>query len=119
MKTVPAYERKGANAALINGILSYCAADLADGGYICDGQRSLNHETAFQDYLEKYFGFRKAYCNLHMAYRPSVRWLIPILRIFRKPLKKMNDIGIIHSINAVLGMDEIARGCAKESTKNV
>lgn len=34
---------------------------LNKGFYINDGARSIRHETAFQDYLEKYFGFRKAY----------------------------------------------------------
>ena len=37
--------------------------------YICDGERNILHETSFQNYLEKYFGFRKAYCKLNLKYR--------------------------------------------------
>ncbi len=114
LKGVPEYERLQVNAALVYTAIGYYADQIESGSYICDGQRSLNHETSFQDYLENYFGFRRAYCNLHIVYRPSIKWMIPILRLFRKPLKKLNNIGIIHSVNAVLDMDEVNRNCKKK-----
>ncbi len=78
-KTKPEYESRGINAALVDGILQYFENELNGNCYICDGSRSISHETAFQDYLEKYFGFRKAYCRLRIVYRPSLGWLIKIL----------------------------------------
>lgn len=71
-KTNPAFEKYNVNAALVNGVLEAFKDKLSKNYYICDGSRAINHETHFQDYLEKYFGFRKAYCRLHLAYPPHV-----------------------------------------------
>lgn len=110
-QTRPDYEKYGVNAALVDAILLYFNDEIKDGKkYISDGQRSVNHETAFQDYLEKYFGFRKAYCRLNIVYRPSIKWLIPILFSTRKLLKRFDGIGVVHMINGVMKMEEIRRG---------
>ena len=109
LKTDPEYEKCGINAALVAGVLKHFDAFLAGGGYICDGERSINHETSFQDYLEKYFNFRKAYCKVHLLYNPRLRWLIHLIYPIRKLLAKMDKIGIIHSLNSLLKMDEICR----------
>lgn len=68
-KVMPNHEKKGVNAALVYGVLKNNKSFLENGGYICDGARNILHETKFQDYLEKYFGFRKAYCQLHIKYK--------------------------------------------------
>lgn len=109
MKTMPIYEKYGVNAALVEGVLRHYDDFLQNGGYICDGSRSINHETAFQDYLEKYFLFRKAYCHLHIEYNPKIKWLIRILYPMRKILAKLDNIGVIHQVNSVLQMEEICR----------
>ena len=109
MRTRPECEKNGINAALVEGILRYYNSFLMQGGYICDGARSINHETAFQDYLEKYFGFRKAYCKLHITYNPKLKWAIRFMYPIRRFLLKMDGIGVLHSINAVLKMEEICR----------
>lgn len=109
MRSNPVHEKNGINAALVEGMLREFDSFLTYGGYICDGARSINHETAFQDYLEKYFGFRKAYCKLHILYAPRIKWLIDLLYPMRKLLLKMDRIGFVHSLNAVLKMEEISR----------
>lgn len=109
MRANPECEKNGVNAALVEGILRCFHSFLTHGGYICDGARSINHETAFQDYLEKYFGFRKAYCKLHITYNPKLKWMIWLIYPIRRFLKKLDGIGIIHSLNAVLKMEEICR----------
>lgn len=109
LKTDPEYEKYGLNAAIVHKILIDEEEFLKSGGYICDGQRSINHETAFQDYLEKYFGFRKAFCNLHIAYNPKIKWIIKVLFPLRKILRLFDGIGIVHSVNSVLKMEEIVR----------
>ena len=73
MKTNPECEKNGVNAALVEGVLRHFNFFLTHGGYICDGARSINHETNFQDYLEKYFGFRKSYCKLRIEYSPRYK----------------------------------------------
>ena len=100
----PKFERKAINAALVYGILLENHDFLSNGGCICDGNRTIRHETAFQDYLEKYFGFRKAYCHLHLVFRPGVAIIVDIIYPFRHILSKFDQIGIIHNINSVLTM---------------
>ena len=109
LRADPAWEKSGINAALTDGVLTYCEPFLHDGWYVCDGARSINHETAFQDYLEKYFGFRKAYCKLHITYNPKLKWAIRLLYPFRKLLLKLDVIGIVHQLNSVLRMEEMVR----------
>lgn len=109
LRIAPEYERLGANAAAVAAVVENHNEFIADGGYICDGARSIRHETAFQDYLEKYFGFRKAYCKLHIEYNPKIKWLIKFLYPFRKLLFKCDKISQLHQINGVLSMEELVR----------
>lgn len=109
LKTNPIQEKFAVNVALVYGILSHYEGFLKSGGIICDGSRSINHETHFQDYIEKYFGFRKAYCHLHVQYNPKIIWIIKLLFPLRKALSVFDGIGIFHSVNSVLKMEEICR----------
>ena len=55
----PKYEKYQINAALVEHLLTEYEIKLKKSNfYVLDGERSIRHETAFQDYLEKYFGFR-------------------------------------------------------------
>lgn len=61
-KAIPAYEKHGLNAAMIYFLLEENKEALEKHSlYILDGGRAIRHKTGFQDYLVKYFGFRKAY----------------------------------------------------------
>ncbi|MBU5680968.1 hypothetical protein [Blautia sp. MSJ-9] len=84
LRVKPEAERNGINAAMVAGILEDNRMKLEKGIYINDGSRSIRHETAFQDYLEKYFGFRKAYCKLHILYRFPLNVMVKILFPFSK-----------------------------------
>lgn len=108
-KTIPEYEKLQLNAALVDGLLLYFNEVLKSKAYICDGQRNINHETAFQDYLIKYFAFRRAYCKVHIAYHPKIKWLIKAIYPFRGVLKRLDNIGLVHSVNAILKMEAIVR----------
>lgn len=107
MRACPESEKKGINAAMVAAIVEDYNARLGKNFYINDGARSISHETNFQDYLEKYFGFRKAYCKLHIAYNPRIKWAVKVLFPFRKILRKFDEIGFIHQINSVLYMEEL------------
>ncbi len=109
LKVKPSFEKYAVNAALVEGIMKQYESFLAEGGFICDGARNVNHETSFQDYLEKYFGFRKAYCKLHIVYNPKVKWIIKSLYAFRKIFSKLDGIKIVHQINGIMRMEEIRR----------
>ena len=109
LRTIPEHERNGINAALVYGILIDNEHNLSQGKYISDGARSVFHETSFQDYLEKYFEFRKAYCKLNVKYKKSAGFLINMIYPFRSLLLKLDNIGVVHSINAVLKLESIHR----------
>ena len=113
MKAIPEKEKHGLNAAMVNKILVDHDDYLRGTGYICDGERNIQHKTAFQDYLEKYFGFRKAYCKLHIAYNPKYKHIINIAYRFRTLIACFDRIPIVSTISALMRMEEISR----ESTK--
>lgn len=108
-KTNPEFEKLQVNAALVEKVVTHYVDFLENGGIICDGSRSINHETNFQDYLEKYFGFRKAYCRLHICYHPKIKWAVHMLFPMRKLLQKFDKSRTIHQLNAVLKMEELCR----------
>lgn len=108
-KVKPEYEKHQINAALVYHVLQQWHSFLEGEGYICDGARNIQHETAFQDYLEQYFHFRKAYCRLCIAYPPKLAWAVGLLYGFRGILKRLDGIGIVHKINGVLQMEQIVR----------
>ena len=111
LRTVPSSEKFAVNAAIVTGICDYYKERLSkgDGFYISDGARNILHQTAFQSYLEKYFGFRKAYCKLHIKYRKGIGIIVNMLMPFRKVLYKLQKIDLIRKITGILSMDEISR----------
>lgn len=111
MRTKPSCEKLGVNAAMVAGVCEHYNGRLStdDGFYINDGARNILHKTAFQDYLEKGFGFRKAYCRLHIFYRKPLGLLVNMLMPFRKMLYKLDRIGLVSKINGILRMEEICR----------
>lgn len=72
-------------------------------------EESLNHETNVQEYKINTFGFHKAYCKMHIQYRPCIYPIVKILYRFRHLLKRLDGNKLIHAINTVLQMEEIAR----------
>ena len=77
--------------------------------YCCAGSRSISHETNVQEYLIRNFGYEKAFCKLHIHYRPIVAMAVKVLYPFRKLLKKLEGNGLVHKINGILTMEEIVR----------
>lgn len=109
LKTLTEYEKYGINFAIINQILE--DYKLSEKFYISDGTRNILHETKFQDFLIKYFGFRKAYCKLNIVYNLPIKFLVKILKPFRKIATNFGSIG--KKINSVFFMDEIAESCKR------
>ncbi len=109
LRTIPETEKLAINAAMVNGILEHYK-DRFDGKfYINDGARAIRHETAFQDYLEKYFNFRKAYCRLNIRYKKGFGAAIKMLYPFRKLIPGKTGIGSM--LAGLLKMEEIRRKC--------
>jgi len=107
IRTIPDFESKGVNAALIACICENYNDRLSNGTYIVDGERNILHETGFQEYLQKYFGFRKAYCKLHISFRPVIKYIIAILFPFRKLIQGKSSLG--HKVKGILFLEELSR----------
>lgn len=104
-KTIPSYEKYNSNAALLDCLLEDWNDELRNGTIvITNGSRSIKHQTNFNEYLEKYFGFRKAYSKLQIVYRFPLNLLIPCLKPFIKLFEKSNRY-FCYNIFCVLKMD--------------
>lgn len=109
LKVDPAEEKKAINAALVYGMLIDSNEFLSAGGYICDGERNVLHETKFGDYLEKYFGFRKVFCHLHLTYSPRIYKLVKIAYPLRKVFYALRKNKLCNYASSILKMEEIVR----------
>lgn len=107
-KVLPEYEKFKINEALTDGLLSYYNERLANGYIILDGQRNLVHRTNIQEFLCKKFGFRYAYCRLHMKYRGAVGFLVRTVYPFRKYIYGQKG-KLFYQLGRVLQMEEICR----------
>lgn len=104
-KTKPLYEKYNSNAALVDCMLNDWNEKLKSGEvYITNGSRSIKHETNFNAYLEKYFGFRKAYAKLRVVYRFPFGAAVKILRPF-KGLFAHTQNPLLYNLYCVLKMD--------------
>lgn len=109
LKADPQYEKYAVNAAIVACICDFYSERLGKDFYICDGERNTVHETSFQDYLIKYFDFRRAYCRLNLAYRKPCGFLVNIVYPFRENIEKKKDKPFWNKVNAILSMEKISR----------
>ncbi len=76
--------------------------------YVNDGPRSIAHETNIQSFLIEKFGFRRAYCRLHVHYHPRLGAAIKLLFPFRNLLGKRKK-GRIGQLITLLDQEAILR----------
>lgn len=73
------YEKAECNAALDYALCELYNEEYFDRGYyLCDGERTVLHETSFQGFLVKYFGFRYAPCRLYVCFNPKYDFIIKL-----------------------------------------
>ncbi len=111
LKAKPSEEKNQVNAAIIYSVLDHFASQLSQGMYFLAGERTINHDTNMHIYLEKYFGFRRAYCRLKLQYRPAVRFFVNLLYPVRGLFKRFKIARLFCQIDGVLKMEEISRNC--------
>ena len=103
------YQRLRVSEALYATVLDYYLNH--EGKKYADvGSRNLNHKTTAHEYRIQHFQFRKAFCRLHLIYNPKIRPFVKILHLFRPILRRLDHIHLVHEINAVLAMEDIAKG---------
>lgn len=108
-KSLPEKQKGYVNAALIYTYIRDIGESYKNGKYLTNGQRNLNHQTNFNEDLCKYYGFRKAYCKLRIAYNPKIKWIIKMAFPFRRILMKWDRLSLVHNLNVILKMEEITR----------
>lgn len=107
-KTNPEYEKYNSNASLIDFVLTKYNEKLKRGEVaFTNGSRNIKHETNFNAYLEKYFGFRKAYAKLRVVYRFPFGIIVKLLKPFRK-LFEHTENPLLYNLYCVLKMDSFA-----------
>ncbi len=79
--------------------------------YVSDGARSISHATDIQGFLERKFGFRRAYCRLHVAYRRDVAVAVTLLFPLRALIARLPG-RICRRITVLLRQEAIRRACA-------
>ncbi|MBR4761175.1 MAG: hypothetical protein IK086_00880 [Clostridia bacterium] len=102
-------EKDGVNLALVFGIVKWFNQLNIENAYLCDGARSSFHATNFQNFLIKYFEFRKAYCKLNIVYKWPFGIIISAIFPLRKQLYKLKNKKF-RQISAVLKMEAWKRG---------
>lgn len=107
VKTDPEYLNTQVNAALAYyGLERYMRPGIR---YIHGGWRTMIHDSNYQDYLLKNFGYRKAYCHLHIKYRGWMGLAVAVLYPFRHVLKKFSWNKRIYPVWCTLRQEEIRR----------
>jgi len=77
--------------------------------YVSDGERSIRHETAIQEYLVKTFGFRKAYCRLNVIYKYHIKLLVFLIYPFRLLVGMFSVIPVMNDFHSLLEQERIRR----------
>ena len=77
--------------------------------YVNDGARNLVHKTNIQDFLITKFGFRKAYCKLHIQYNLFLKFLVMLIYPLRFVFYRFNNKFAV-KITSLLVQEEIRRG---------
>ena len=77
--------------------------------YVNIGARSLLHKTTTQRYLIDKFGFRKAYCTLHLEYRYLLKLIVRFLYKFKLFFNFFRWNFFINKIYGLLLHEEIKR----------
>lgn len=101
------YQRYGTNAALVYAVCEEIL-NRRHLDYICDGSRNIRHQTNYQEYLVKYFGFRKVYCRLNIEYRSYMKILIKVLYPFRRIFRNSKN-HFFYNVYCILKQEEIRR----------
>jgi len=104
---------------------SYCLIDsLLDEflnkrkmAYINDGERSIYHETNFQPFLIKSFGFKQKYSRLNVTYRIPLGIAVRSFYPFRKIISKSKTIigPRANAVSALLEQEAIVRSCREKT----
>lgn len=109
LKTDPQYHKFHASAALAYFCAERYLGEDFNIKYISIGARNISHPTNYYEYLMTYFGYRKAYCRLHVCYNGIIKFIVMTLYPFRRFIHRMAKLKWMKDVSSVLYMEEIRR----------
>lgn len=105
MKAIPAFQKLYAYYGLIYEMNRYYLEE-KKLKYVNDGGRSITNHSNVQSFLIEKFNFRKAYCQLRIAYKPWFGVVIKVLFPFRKFIKHPKASAILRQEAWARGLEE-------------
>jgi hypothetical protein len=107
-KLDPAYLKHRSSYALDSYITHHYVVER--GLVVTNGNRSVAHDTNFQDFILK-LGYRRQYCRLNVIYQPWLKTAIQIIFPFRQLVDRLPDRSFVHRLQALLFQEELQRLC--------
>jgi len=104
----PEYLKLHTSHALISSLIDHYVT--RNHKMLSNGERSVSHETNFQDFLLK-FGFKKIFCRLNVIYQPWLQTTIQIAFPLRRIVNQFPDRAHFHKVRALLLQEHIRRLC--------
>jgi hypothetical protein len=102
LKFHPAYLKRYSSYALLYEMNRYYLKDQRVA-YVNDGFRSILHETDLQDFLERTFGFEKAYTSVDVTYRAPVGALVRATFPMRRLLGRVDQrLGALYELERIV-----------------
>jgi hypothetical protein len=106
LKMDPNYADLNPNTAMQHAILSHYVAQ--SGKVVTIGFRSIQHDNQSYDLLQK-FGYRRIYCDLKVAYRPTLKAAVSLAYPIRTWIIRFPSSKWARKMRAALGQEEIRR----------
>lgn len=78
--------------------------------YVSDGARSISHQTEVHEFLERKFGFRKAYTRLKIQYFPGGALVVKFLYPLRGLINKFPN-RVFQQASMLLEQERMRRSC--------
>jgi hypothetical protein len=108
IKLDPAYLDYCTSFALISQMVEHYVGER--GMVISNGNRSVAHDTNFQDFLLR-LGFRRQFCRLNVIYRPWLKLAVRSVFPLRRGLEHLGNNAYLRNLRALLCQEELKRLC--------
>ena len=109
---LPEAQKRFASYALFHVMNSHYLTEIGVK-YVSDGARSISHDTNVHQFLQSKFGFRKAYSNLNIVYKPWFGMCVKCLYPFNNIISKLPG-KFFQKVAIVLFQESIRRACVSK-----
>lgn len=92
--------------ALTSRLVEHYVGD--QGKTISNGNRSVVHDTNFQDFLLR-LGFRRQFCRLNVVYQPWLKLAVHSVFPLRRLVDRVGSQSRLHQLRALLSQEELNR----------